>query len=448
VFQPNTSLRTVVGTIVVAIGGVALVTAAALVLISSDHRHSSAVLRAAVESVRLAEEAAIGLLLHARAGDALARLEIERDLREKLERAAEFATSSHEQEILRTATEELEAYLRATDEARRTEQLERAFGAIEALVATNVRQSQAAYERARAWDRFGDALGIGGAVLLLGSAGWLLWWLRFRAFRPLLALAQTMDRFAAGDAAARVPDDGPTELQEMAHRFNEMAEVLSAHGERQKTFLAAVAHEIRTPLSALRLATSVSLGAGSDQHGRLSLVHRQVARLDRLVSDLLETAHIEAGQLELYRERVDVRAIVESVVSLFASTSESHPVLAQLPQEQVIASCDPGRVEQVLNNLVSNAIKYSPGGGSVSVVLEPRPGAVAVSVADEGVGIPKGEIESIFEPFHRGRALQRQVAGVGLGLYVSRRIVEAHGGRLHVASIEGQGSTFEIVLPR
>jgi signal transduction histidine kinase len=227
-----------------------------------------------------------------------------------------------------------------------------------------------------------------------------------------------------------------------------MAAALEAHRARQLTFYAALAHELRTPLSALKLAAARGRAPGAEDDDTLALVRRQVQRLERLVTDFLDTARIEAGQLEVRRRDVDLRPIVEHVVSLFGATSDSHRISAAVPPQEVVAACDAGRVEQVLSNLVSNAIKYSPAGGEISVRLEARPGAVAVSVADQGVGIPEGEAEAVFEPFRRGRALRDDVPGVGLGLFVSRRIVEAHGGRLRLTSAPGRGSTFEVLLPR
>lgn len=449
VSKPSASFRKVVGTVMTVVGALSLVTATALVLLTRELRRSHEELRMVAGSVRLAEEAAIALLLHARIDDELARREVEQDLRHKVERAWEFATSDLDRDVLRLATAKVEAYLAPPQGSGPTTTVEEAFGAVEMLVATSIRRSEETDARALRLDRLGNAIGIGTAALQVVTAGWLLWWLRSRAFEPLRDLADAMIRFGSGEAAARAPDTGPAELRVMARRFNEMAAALAAHRERQMTMIAALAHELRNPLSALRLAThrSPSREAGGGEQ-RLDLVRRQVLRLERMVSDILDTARIEAGRLEVHREPVDVRTIVQSVVSLFGATSAAHRITARVPDEQVIAPCDPGRIEQVLNNLVSNAIKYSPNGGDVRVTVEPRPDAVSVSVADEGAGLDGSETEAIFEPFRRGRAVQGDVPGVGLGLYVSRRIVEAHGGHIRVRSSPGRGSTFEVVLPR
>lgn len=442
--SPSASFRTVVGTVIAVVGAVAVATAAALVLLTTELRQTTGQLRAVLEGVRLAEDAAVDLLLHDRLEQPLGRRALERDLREKLEAAERLATSERHRDVLRSAREQVDAYLAA--EAGE-EAVGDAFAALEELVAFNARAAQAAEARAHRLDRVGDVVGVATAVLFLVSTAWLLWWLRARAFRPLLSLAEAMRRFGSGEAGARAPAMGPAELRDMARRFNEMATALEAMRRRQMTFLAAFAHDLRNPVSALKLATGRPAGAAAAE-ATLVLVRRQVLRLERLVSDLIDTARIEAGEIELHPQPVDVRAIVESVVSLFGATSDAHRISVTIPDEQVIASCDPGRVEQVLDNLVSNAIKYSPRGGRIEIVVEPRPGAVRVAVADEGVGIPDGEAEAIFEPFRRGHGAAPDVPGVGLGLYVSRRIVEAHGGELHVASTPGRGSTFELVLPR
>jgi two-component system, OmpR family, sensor histidine kinase MtrB len=445
--RANISLRTVLATVVVVVGAVSLLTATALVVLTRELHRSHEDLRTDTGSVRMAEEAAIALLLHERLQDEVARLEVERELRDKLERAHEFARAPADREVLRRAIETVGAYLTAPGQPGPSATIEEAFADVQALVATSTRRADATEARARRLDRLGSAIGIATASLLLAMAVGLLWWLRSRAFEPLRALADAMTRFGAGDASVRAPDSGPTELRAMARSFNEMASALATHRERQMTVIAGVAHELRNPLSALKLATHGS----SPERGverRLDLVRRQVVRLERMVSDILDTAQIEAGRLDVRREPVDLRQIVQNVVSLFGASSATHRVTAGVPAEHVVATCDPGRIEQVLHNLVSNAIKYSPEGGEVRVDLEPSPEGVSLSVSDRGAGIDHADVEAIFEPFRRGGALRDEVSGVGLGLYVSRRIVEAHGGRIRVRSSPGKGATFEVLLPR
>src|SRR5262249_39563657 len=125
-----------------------------------------------------------------------------------------------------------------------------------------------------------------------------------------------------------------------------------------------------------------------------------------------------------------------------------HALIVSAPDEPVRLRCDPMRIEQVLANLVNNAIKYSPPGGTVRVTVAPRPDAAVVSVADEGVGMSADELAHVFDPFRRGAGTSHAVPGTGLGLFVARRIVEAHDGGITVASAPGAGSTFTVRIPR
>ena len=166
-----------------------------------------------------------------------------------------------------------------------------------------------------------------------------------------------------------------------------------------------------------------------------------------MIDDLLDATRIEAGQLELRFEKVDARAIVRDVFELFETSSAKHELWLEVPSDEVPLQCDPLRVEQVLTNLVSNAVKYSPGGGRVVMALEPRREAVLFRVSDCGLGIPEDELPYIFEPFRRSNSSRNGIAGVGLGLSVARRIVEAHHGRIHISSTQGQGTVVEVNLP-
>jgi signal transduction histidine kinase len=176
-------------------------------------------------------------------------------------------------------------------------------------------------------------------------------------------------------------------------------------------------------------------------------VQRQTDRLERMVSDFLDAARIEAGTLELQMEECDARTIAHATVDLFEPTAPNHRLVLHAPDEKVRLTCDPARIEQVLNNLVSNAIKYSPRGGEVRVLVENREDVVAIAVSDEGVGISSEDRNHLFEPFRRGDASTGSIPGVGLGLFVAQKIVEAHGGRMIVTSELGRGSTFTLILP-
>jgi signal transduction histidine kinase len=215
-----------------------------------------------------------------------------------------------------------------------------------------------------------------------------------------------------------------------------------------------VAHDLRNPLSALKLSAAAvrpdrPLPSEEKVRERFGVVTRQVAQIERMVEDLLDTTRIEAGQLRLHLEVHDLVGLVCEAVALHEEVSPLHPLTLQPPAEAPLpVRCDGTRIAQVLNNLLSNAIKYSPQGGQVRVGLTSTPEAVWVAVTDSGVGIPAEEQESIFEPFRRSSNTQGTIPGVGLGLAVARRIIEAHGGHIEVQSQLGAGTTFRFTLPR
>jgi signal transduction histidine kinase len=269
---------------------------------------------------------------------------------------------------------------------------------------------------------------------------------------PLLALGEGINRFAAGDRAARVVLRGPPEVQRTASSFNDMAGRLERQTRDLLTFLAGVAHDLRNPLASMRMGVQ-RLERGrpplSEDKRQLTLemVGRQVTRLERMVGDFLDATRIEGGYLELKLEPYDLRAAAREAVDFYSTSSEGRPIVLSAPDRPVEVMCDRERVAQVLNNLVSNAIKYSPRGGDVVVSVEDGDEEAIVSVKDSGIGIAPSERELIFEPFRRTGASQETAPGVGLGLSVARRIVEAHHGSIDFDSSPGAGSTFRVHLP-
>jgi signal transduction histidine kinase len=239
----------------------------------------------------------------------------------------------------------------------------------------------------------------------------------------------------------------------MAQTFNEMAESLERERRQRQTFIAGIAHDLRCPLGVLRMSTDLACKGGEplppEQLGMvIETVQRQVDRLERMVSDLLDSLSVEAGNLRLRLESVDVREIAAEVVRAHQGTSPRHEVVLDAPPASVALTCDGMRVAQVLSNLVSNAIKYSPGGGRVIVRVTAEPDAVVLAVSDEGVGMTPDETTAAFAPFRRAGTLRDHVPGWGLGLFIVRHLVEAHGGKIDVQTAPNRGSTFLVSLPR
>ncbi|MCC6237154.1 MAG: HAMP domain-containing histidine kinase [Dehalococcoidia bacterium] len=219
-------------------------------------------------------------------------------------------------------------------------------------------------------------------------------------------------------------------------------------------FLSIASHELKTPLTVLKgyallLARRLRSGAVSatDVAGVAEELAAASERLDQLVNDLLDTSRIRTRRLELRPTLIDVRRLVESVVARFQQPNAgTHEFILEV-EAGLVGFWDEGRVDQVLTNLVSNAVRYSPDGGLVRVVVERMADDVHIAVTDEGIGIPLERQSQLFEPFQRLHADKRIVDGTGLGLYISQQIVGQHGGSLSVESAANAGATFTVRLP-
>ncbi len=217
-------------------------------------------------------------------------------------------------------------------------------------------------------------------------------------------------------------------------------------------FVSTISHELRTPLTSITgYVELVRERSDAESRGYLDIVERNAGRLLVLVNDLLFVARIQSGQLELdLGGTVEVGALVAESVATAQPHAASGSVALRFSSgaRPVRVRGDRRRLAQVIDNLISNAIKFSPEGGAVDLNLERRDGIVVLEVADQGIGIAESEHEQLFERFFRARsALDRHIPGTGLGLYISKAIVEAHGGRIEARSVEGEGSAFVIELP-
>jgi signal transduction histidine kinase len=449
--------------LVIAAAVLGVVVAAALVITSTRLHVAARRLGHAVESVRISQELAVELA--SLRDDGLAGgIVPDGELRGLLRDARLHVDGPREATTMTRLTGAVDRYLVALGEAVRRDtpevardetrgEFEAAFALARELGRVNVDQSRAATRTAARWDRTANALGIAAVVVFTTGLGGAAWWMRRRAFRPAVRLVESIERFATGDRSARAAEEGPAEFRAIAHRFNTMAEALADKEEAQLAFLAGVAHDLRNPLTALRVATEMvapdqPLPPEHRMRQLFARVHRQTERMERMVFDFLDAAQIESGRLELQIERCDARDLARAIVDLFEPAARNHQLVLELPAEPVELDCDPFRIEQVLTNLVSNAIKYSPRGGRVRVAVAREAGGVLLAVTDEGIGIAEQELEHVFEPFRRTGTSAEAIAGVGLGLFVARRIVEAHGGRVSMASTIGKGTTVAVHLPR
>jgi len=216
-------------------------------------------------------------------------------------------------------------------------------------------------------------------------------------------------------------------------------------------FVSTISHELRTPLTSISGYVELAREqADPETSGYLEVVERNAARLLALVNDLLFVARLQSGRLELELEHVDVAKLVaESLATAKPQAVDANVELRlRLSGGVTTVRGDRRRLGQVFDNLVSNAIKFSPQAGAVDLTVDRRNGLVLIQVDDRGIGIPDSERERLFERFFRTQgALDRQIPGTGLGLYITKSIIEAHGGTVAARSIDGEGSSFVVELP-
>jgi signal transduction histidine kinase len=428
--------------------------AISLVLLTTYLHRTTVELETGLQSVRLGEEMQIDLLTYMRTRDPILKATVESALRNKLHVARQYAGTPDEKAYLSDAERLIEAHFadqETPEGAPDDNNLERAFKSLRGFIDINVEQAEASMAESEQWDDLGDRIGIGfSTVLIIGIAAMLIW-LRRVAFEPVFEIQRAIRDFAAGRKDTRAPERGPDELRLIAKQFNDMAVALARQYQNQLSFLAAVAHDLRNPVGTLKGSADI---LSSDRKlppetvaNLMAIIKRQVNGLDRMIGDLLDTSRIESGHLELRIRECDARPIAQAAFDLFKSASKQHDLLLRVPEAPILLRCDPLRLEQVMNNLMSNAVKYSPSGGKVELGVDYIGDEVQFRVADEGKGISEEELPYIFEPFRRTTSSKDEVPGVGLGLSVAQRIVRAHGGRISVESQLGKGTTFRVYLP-
>ena len=220
-------------------------------------------------------------------------------------------------------------------------------------------------------------------------------------------------------------------------------------------FIALVSHELRTPLTSIRgylelvVDDAATAGLPPEQREWLNVIDRNADRLLKLVEDLLISAQAHSGSLALTQSELDVSTIVRHCAEAFAPAAAARGIrLECVAEPDLLMTGDPGRIGQVVDNLVSNALKFTPAGGRVELLASARNGGVRIEVADTGMGIPADEQGRLFDRFFRtARAQDEAIAGAGLGLSIAKAIVEAHGGDISYRTVEGEGTTFTVDLP-
>ena len=268
-----------------------------------------------------------------------------------------------------------------------------------------------------------------------------------RITRPLRGLTSAARALAAGDRSARAGGGSePAELGELARAFDTMAEAIQREDALRRGFAADVAHELRTPL-AIAQAELEALVDGIQEPSleRLRSLHEETLRLARIVEDVETLAAAEAARFALDRRRVDLAGITREVVSQLHTQANTAGLVITTHLESIDVEADPARLEQIARNLLGNALKFTPAGGSVAVSVLAADGSARLIVEDTGPGITDDELPHVFERFWRGRSGQG-VPGSGVGLAVAAELVRAHGGRIEADHAPGGGARFTVTL--
>lgn len=271
--------------------------------------------------------------------------------------------------------------------------------------------------------------------------------------RPLVRLTKASEALAKGDYSHTVPPEGGYELARLAESFNQMSDEVEEYQRMQRDLIGNVSHELKTPLTTI-LGFSQAMLDGAlrrpeDFASSAEIIHGETERMIRLVHSLLDLSKLESGQIQMARKELDLQAVLEGAVTGFGPRAEEVGVIliSQFdPLPLMLGDAD--RLRQVFNNLIDNALKYTPSGGQITVACRSNGRQIVASVSDTGSGISETDLAHIFERFYQAnKSRSREVEGIGLGLAITREIVHAHGGKIEAQSKVGRGTRFIVMLP-
>ena len=296
-----------------------------------------------------------------------------------------------------------------------------------------------------------DELHLIAAVLALAAALAAAVLVAAPLARPLRRLTDTARRIEDGRLDARAPTTGGgAEIEELAHAINRLAESLEQEEATRRATVADVAHELRTPVTGIVSRVEAAQdGVLADPDANLAALHEETLRLSRLIDDLGQLAEAQRPGLTLGREQLDLASIATMRADEFEARFEANGVALVRDLSVTPVEGDRDRLEQVVDNLLSNALRYTDSGGRVVLRTTPQEGSSVIEVEDNGIGIPAEDLPHLFERFWRGeKSRSRATGGAGVGLAIVDELVRAHDGHVEVDSTPGAGSRFRIYLPR
>lgn len=290
-----------------------------------------------------------------------------------------------------------------------------------------------------------------GALLAIAAATVVTIILSRRISKPVQELTVAAKRLSERDFSYRVQFSDKGEIGELARTFNTMAESLDRAEKLRKNMVTDVAHELRTPLSNIRgQLEAIDDRLVQPDSSTLNSIYEEALLISRLVDDLQELTLAEAGKLRLIRRDEDMKLLIQKSIATVHSIVAAHKIILNedLPEHLPCCNVDAQRIGQVLHNLLHNAITHTPEGGKITVTAKQVDHHVEISISDTGSGIPVEDLPNIFERFYRvDKSRTRATGGSGLGLTISKGLVEAHGGSIHVESTQGKGSRFWFTIP-
>jgi two-component system, OmpR family, sensor kinase len=290
--------------------------------------------------------------------------------------------------------------------------------------------------------------GVGGIILIFGLAGG--WWIVSRSLRPIVAISSAAAKISAGDLSQRINvTEAESELGQLAAVLNSTFARLETAFVQQKQFAADAAHELRTPVSVMLTQTQTALNrerSASEYQETVEACQRAAQRMRKLIESLLALARFDAGQEFLKRARFDFSKIISNCAELVRPLADPHGMRIVVQAESLQITGDSERLTQVVTNLLTNAIQYNKPGGEVRVTLKSQGGLAVLTVADTGRGIATVDLPLVFGRFFRGDQSRTGAGNAGLGLAISKAIVEAHGGTIEVSSQENVGTIFTMRL--
>ncbi|MBN1487361.1 MAG: HAMP domain-containing protein [Anaerolineae bacterium] len=288
------------------------------------------------------------------------------------------------------------------------------------------------------------ALGATAVALIIGTL------LARTLTNPLRELTQAIHAMAKGELGQQVPVRSQDELGELAQAFNQMSADLSRSNSLRRQMTADIAHDLRSPLAIIAgYLESLRDGVLKPSPARFEMMYNESQHLQRLVEDLRTLSLAEAGELSVNVQQVAPGALLEQLYEAYHHSAAQKEITLRIDMEPELPliCVDPDRILQVLGNLISNALRYTPAGGTITLAAVHQDGTIKMSVSDTGTGIPQEDLPNVFERFYRGdRSRQSQEGESGLGLTIARSIVVLHGGDISVDSVLGEGTTFTVTL--